>query len=439
MPTKKALKTMPKRVPVLTVKEIERKIAEIAAAGKPAVFAIGGVDGLCIEWRNPTNCRYVLRLTKNGSSKKLVIGSYKKISLKDARAKAQEILDNGGKRTELPSNEVKPVQKTVAELWPQFVAGMIDAGEWKDPRSQSVKMNFGVNHVFPVIGNMIPEEITFHHVAAVLNAQPSKSGQDKALVIVRQFLKWCLPRGYRQNQFLPTDRGVLKTLYKDLSESGGNMPALDWRDVPRFVAKLTEGGLQHIGSVALLFKILTASRSEPIHKADWAEVSADLSQWVCPPEHMKVKRNKDGSRAAAHVVPLSKQAQSLLRLVRELGRTSGLIFGIGERQKEMSNNTMSKRIKDLTRQVERLGEVGFRDKVTNEIVCPHGFRSSFQTWAVENGKDFHVSDYCLAHSDKRDKYEGAYLRAEMIPARRKLLQEWADYCVSLCPADWCKW
>ena len=430
---------MPKRVPVLTVKEIERKIAEIAAAGKPAVFAIGGVDGLCIEWRNPTNCRYVLRLTKNGSSKKLVIGSYKKISLKDARAKAQEILDNGGKRTELPSNEVKPVQKTVAELWPQFVAGMIDAGEWKDPRSQSVKMNFGVNHVFPVIGNMIPEEITFHHVAAVLNAQPSKSGQDKALVIVRQFLKWCLPRGYRQNQFLPTDRGVLKTLYKDLSESGGNMPALDWRDVPRFVAKLTEGGLQHIGSVALLFKILTASRSEPIHKADWAEVSADLSQWVCPPEHMKVKRNKDGSRAAAHVVPLSKQAQSLLRLVRELGRTSGLIFGIGERQKEMSNNTMSKRIKDLTRQVERLGEVGFRDKVTNEIVCPHGFRSSFQTWAVENGKDFHVSDYCLAHSDKRDKYEGAYLRAEMIPARRKLLQEWADYCVSLCPADWCKW
>ena len=439
MPTKKALKTMPKRVPVLTVKEIERKIAEIAAAGKPAVFAIGGVDGLCIEWRNPTNCRYVLRLTKNGSSKKLVIGSYKKISHKDARAKAQEILDNGGKRTELPSNEVKPVQKTVAELWPQFVAGMIDAGEWKDPRSQSVKMNFGVNHVFPVIGNMIPEEITFHHVAAVLNAQPSKSGQDKALVIVRQFLKWCLPRGYRQNQFLPTDRGVLKTLYKDLSESGGNMPALDWRDVPRFVAKLTEGGLQHIGSVALLFKILTASRSEPIHKADWAEVSADLSQWVCPPEHMKVKRNKDGSRAAAHVVPLSKQAQSLLRLVRELGRTSGLIFGIGERQKEMSNNTMSKRIKDLTRQVERLGEVGFRDKVTNEIVCPHGFRSSFQTWAVENGKDFHVSDYCLAHSDKRDKYEGAYLRAEMIPARRKLLQEWADYCVSLCPADWCKW
>ena len=430
---------MPKRVPVLTVKEIERKIAEIAAAGKPAVFAIGGVDGLCIEWRNPTNCRYVLRLTKNGSSKKLVIGSYKKISLKDARAKAQEILDNGGKRTELPSNEVKPVQKTVAELWPQFVAGMIDAGEWKDPRSQSVKMNFGVNHVFPVIGNMIPEEITFHHVAAVLNAQPSKSGQDKALVIVRQFLKWCLPRGYRQNQFLPTDRGVLKTLYKDLSESGGNMPALDWRDVPRFVAKLTEGGLQHIGSVALLFKILTASRSEPIHKADWAEVSADLSQWVCPPEHMKVKRNKDGSRAAAHVVPLSKQAQSLLRLVRELGRTSGLIFGIGERQKEMSNNTMSKRIKDLTRQVERLGEVGFRDKVTNEIVCPHGFRSSFQTWSVENGKDFHVSDYCLAHSDKRDKYEGAYLRAEMIPARRKLLQEWADYCVSLCPADWCKW
>ena len=428
---------MPKRVPTLTVKEIERKLAAVAASGKPAIFAVGGVDGLSIEWRNANNCRWLLRYRKE--KKKFIIGAYKKISLKDARAKAEAILESGGRRPESPSEAERPTQKTVAELWPQFVADMIDSGEWKDSRSPTVKMSFGVNHVFPVIGNMTPEEITFHHVAAVLNAQPSKSGQDKALTIVRQFLKWCLPRGYRENEFLPTDRGVLKTLYKDLSESGGNMPALDWRDVPRFVAKLTAGGLKSIGSVALLFKILTASRSEPIHKADWREIAADLSQWVCPPEHMKVKRYKDGSRAPEHVVPLSTQAQGLLRLVQETGRTSGLIFGVGERQKEMSNNTMSKRIKDLTKQAERLGEVGFRDKVTNEIVCPHGFRSSFQTWAVENDKDFDVSDYCLAHADRRDKYDGAYMRASMLTQRKELLQAWADYCLSQCPKDWCKW
>ena len=430
---------MPKRVPTLTVKEIERKLASIAAVGKPVRFAVGGVDGLSIDWRNANNCRWLLRYRKNGEETNHVLGAYKKLSLKDARAKAEEIIENGGKRPESPSEAEKPNQKTVAELWPQFVADMIDAGEWKDPRSPTVKMAFGVNHVFPILGNLSPDEITFHHVAAVLEAQKSKAGQDKALTIVRQFLKWCLPRGYRENEFLPTDRGVLKTLYKDLSEAAGNMPALDWRDVPRFVAALTAGGFKGIGGVALLFKILTASRTEPIHKADWREVSADLSQWVCPPEHMKVKRNKDGSRAAAHVVPLSTQAQDLLRLIQSLGRTSGLIFGMGERQTMMADKTMGKRIKDLTQQVERRGEVGFRDKVTNEVACPHGFRSSFQTWAVENGKDFHVSEYCLAHADKRDKYDGAYMRASMLPQRKELLQAWADYCLSQCPEDWCKW
>ena len=438
LPLKKALKTMPKRVRTFTLNEIKSKLAEIAAVGKPVTFAVGGVSGLCIEWLNANSCRWILRYRKDGKACRLMLGAYATLTLKEARTKATEILENGGERPSVPSGQVE-TRPTVAELWPQFVAAMITAGEWKDPRAQSVKMNFGVKHVFPYVGGLDPEQITYQHVAAMLNAAVSKSGQDKSLTILRQFLQWCLPRGYRVNEHLPTDRGVLKTLCADMSETGGNMPALAWQDVPRFVAALTDGGLQGIGSAALLFKILTASRSEPIHKADWREVSADLSQWVCPAEHMKVKRNKDGSRAADHVVPLSAQARAVLLLVRSLGRESGLIFGIGERQKEMSNNTMSKRIKDLTRQAERRGEAGFRDKVTGEVVCPHGFRSSFQTWAVENGKDFHVSDYCLAHADKRDKYQGAYMRASMLPQRQELLQAWADYCLSQCSADWCKW
>ena len=113
---------------------------------------------------------------------------------------------------------------------------MITAGEWKDSRAQSVKMNFGVKHVFPYVGGLDPEQITYQHVAAMLNAAVSKSGQDKSLTILRQFLQWCLPRGYRTNEHLPTDRGVLKTLCADMSETGGNMPALARQDEPRFVA-----------------------------------------------------------------------------------------------------------------------------------------------------------------------------------------------------------
>ena len=39
---------MPKRVRTFTLNEIKSKLAEIAAAGKPVTFAVGGVSGLCI-------------------------------------------------------------------------------------------------------------------------------------------------------------------------------------------------------------------------------------------------------------------------------------------------------------------------------------------------------------------------------------------------------
>ncbi len=51
-PLKKALKTMPKRVRTFTLNEIKSKLTEIAAAGKPVTFSVGGVSGLCIEWLN---------------------------------------------------------------------------------------------------------------------------------------------------------------------------------------------------------------------------------------------------------------------------------------------------------------------------------------------------------------------------------------------------
>lgn len=41
--------------------------------------------------------------------------------------------------------------------------------------------------------------------------------------------------------------------------------------------------------------------------------------------------------------------------------------------------------------------------------------------------DSQALEYCLLHFE--DKYNGAYDRNQLEPARRQIMQEWADYCL----------
>ncbi len=436
---------MPKTARTLTVKEIERKVAAIATAGKGKTFAVGGVQGLSVEWINPNNCRWILRYRLDGKEKKHVIGPCPKtnLNLREAREKAAEFIANGYKCPEAPSEEATPQRVTVAELWPQFVTDMVNAPQgWKDKRAPSAKTNFGEKHIFPMLGGLAPEEIHLQQVAYCLNGAKSESIRDKCLTIIRQFLDWCLARGYGVDTEA-TRRSALKTLLVSTETQIGNWPSLDWRDVPRFFACLTKGGIRTVPRAALIFNILTASRTEPIRFANWADVSDDLSEWICQAQTMKGEKDK-GTKGRDHYVPLSTQAKSLLRLMRNLGRKEGFVFGMGDdARRPMSSMTMSKSVGDLNETVEARGELGFRDKKTKRRVVPHGFRASFRTWADEGCEGIDgagvIAEYCLAHRDGRDKFDGAYIRAEFKPQRRQLLQAWANYCLSQCPADWCKW
>jgi integrase len=56
----------------------------------------------------------------------------------------------------------------------------------------------------------------------------------------------------------------------------------------------------------------------------------------------------------------------------------------------------------------------------------HGFRSTASTLLHELGWNSQVIELQLAHAD-RNKVRAAYNRAERLPERRKMMQEWADY------------
>jgi integrase len=64
----------------------------------------------------------------------------------------------------------------------------------------------------------------------------------------------------------------------------------------------------------------------------------------------------------------------------------------------------------------------------------HGFRSSFRDWAAERtNSPSEVAEMALAHA-VGSKVEAAYRRGDLFEKRRRLMQQWATFCMTA-PAD----
>ena len=146
---------------------------------------------------------------------------------------------------------------------------------------------------------------------------------------------------------------------------------------------------------------LTACRSREAREARWSEVDGDV--WTLPAERTKQGR--------AHRVPLSRQALDVLAEARKLDDGSGLIFP-SPRGGPHHGATLLKLL---------------RENRTGSSV--HGLRASFRGWALaQPGVSWAAAEMALSHALGSDTAQ-AYLRgdADLLDARRALMQEWADY------------
>ena len=65
----------------------------------------------------------------------------------------------------------------------------------------------------------------------------------------------------------------------------------------------------------------------------------------------------------------------------------------------------------------------------NRAVTAHGFRSAFRDWCGDEGEvPRELAEAALAHVIK-DQVERAYRRKTAIERRRKVMQQWCDYCL----------
>lgn len=174
------------------------------------------------------------------------------------------------------------------------------------------------------------------------------------------------------------------------------------RDIAAFRPKMRRCALQ--------LAALTFVRPGELCQAEWGEIEMDAAVWRIPAIKMKMKR--------PHVVPLSRQAQDVLRELRSLtGQWQWLFPSRWDKSRPMGGRV-------LNTALQRIG-------YGREVMTAHGFRAMAATILSEQGWPSEAIERQLAHVD-RNQVRAAYQRSELLPERRKMLQAWADYLDMRC-------
>jgi integrase len=144
-------------------------------------------------------------------------------------------------------------------------------------------------------------------------------------------------------------------------------------------------------------------------QAEWNEIEWEAALWRIPAHKMKMKR--------PHIVPLSRQAQDVLRELRTLTGDNQWLFP------SRWDKTKHEKGRVLHIAIRHMGYEG--------IMTAHGFRAMAATTLSEQGWPSEAIERQLAHADK-NAVRAAYQRSELLNERRKMLQAWADYLDMRC-------
>jgi integrase len=189
-----------------------------------------------------------------------------------------------------------------------------------------------------------------------------------------------------------------------------HMSRMKFGELPDFFRRLDRYREQGNEATVLAIEltILTWARTTEIREAEWSEFGDDL--WTVPPERMKKHR--------LHLIPLSRQAQAIVKRLREIKRSERYVFPHDRKPHLPASQNMM---------LQALYNLGLRGRQTM-----HGFRNMASTWANEQTKnelrlyDKDWVELALAHAEE-DEVRAAYNAAEYLPQRARMLQAWADF------------
>ena len=340
--------------------------------------------------------------------KTLALGVYPEVSLAKARQrreKARELLADGID----PSTAKREEKQAKADAAAHTFA--LVAREWlaktaaeRADATQNKITSWLEKDVIPFIGDMPISAIGPRDVLAALRKMEARGALDsvhRVKQVTGQVFRYAVAIG-------AAERDVTQDLKGSLAKAApGHFAAIT---EPKQLGDLMRAIFNYTGHpnviAALRLTPLLFVRPGELRTMEWAEVDLDAAEWRIPGAKMKMK--------ADHLVPLSTQALALLRGMHPATGHGKFVFpSLRTGERPMSENTINAALRGM----------GY----AKEVHSAHGFRATARTILDEvMGERVDLIEHQLAHAVK-DVNGRAYNRTAHLPARREMMQRWADY------------
>lgn len=348
----------------------------------------------------------------SGKESRLSFGPYPDVSLIEARKRRDETraLRRGGsdpaqvRRAEKISKQFGACQtfEVIALLWLEKTKAD------RNDKTRRKIFNWLRKDIFPAIGAMPIAEVRPRDVLAALRPIEQRGAIETAHNVKR-----AVGQVFR---FAVASELAAQDVTRDLGDALAAVPQGHYAAItdPEQLGGLLRAVYGYNGhactSAALKIFPMLFQRPGMIRAMEWSELDLDNREWRIPASKMKMKND--------HIVPLPKQAEAILRQMHRLsGRGKYVFTGLRSHERCMSENTINAALRSM----------GF----STEVMTGHGFRATARTIMDEVlGERVDLLEHQLAHRVK-DTNGRAYNRTAHLPARREMMQRWADYLDTL--------
>jgi integrase len=347
-----------------------------------------------------------LKYRFGGKEKRLSLGVYPDVSLKDARERrddARKLLardvDPGEARKAMKEARADCAANSFELIGREWFAKMKPG--WAPSHADKIMARLE-RDVFPWLGKKPVSEITAPDVLAVLRRIESRGTNDtahRASGNCSQIFRYAVATGRAVRDPVPDLRGALPALHHE------NFASIT---EPVKVAELLRAMDAFAGTFvvkcALLLSPLLFVRPGELRKAEWSGFDLDKGEW----SYLVTKTKTD------HLVPLATQAVTILRELHALSGQGRYVFPGRDPKKCMSEAAIN----------AALRRMGYDTKTE---ITGHGFRAMARTILHEElHQKPEVIEHQLAHKVP-DALGTAYNRTKFLKERRAMMQEWADY------------
>ena len=343
-----------------------------------------------------------------GKRKTLALGVYPAVSLADARQgrdKARKLLAQGTDPSAAKRDDKQATAAAAANTFESVAREWLDkTAADRQATTQDKLTSWLEKDVIPFIGSLPISTIGPRDVLAALRKMEARGALDsvqRVKQVCGQVFRYAVATGSAERDVTQDLKGALATAAP--KHFAAITEPKQAGDLMRSIAAYTG----HPTTLAALkLSPLVFVRPGELRTAEWAEIDLEAAEWRIPGSKMKMKID--------HLVPLSAQAVELLRTVQPITGHGQYVFpSLRTGERPMSENTINAALRGM----------GY----AKEVHSAHGFRAMARTIMDEVlGERVDLIEHQLAHAVK-DANGRAYNRTAHLPARRVMMQTWADY------------